>query len=68
MTRLQTMLDGIRELIDSKTWRPDRDDLTFAVGYVCSYVRQVTQIAASETDRECIRLMLAVITTAPHTR
>jgi len=55
MDRHQAAVDGLGELLDSKTWHPDPDDVEFAVGYVCSYVRQVTRVQVTPMERAAIR-------------
>lgn len=45
--RQQVILAGVKDLLESKTWKPDVGDIAFALGYVMSYVRQTTGVECS---------------------
>jgi hypothetical protein len=52
------ILEAIRDLLDSKTWRPDSEDLEFALGYVASHVRQSSGTSPDEYERGFIVMQL----------
>lgn len=60
--RKAVALEGVQDLLASKTWSPREDDLNFAVGYVCSYVRQVTGKNTTDDERGFIIDALILIT------
>jgi hypothetical protein len=59
--RQKAALEGIQDLLASKTWKPSEDDLNFAIGYVASYVRQVTGTTTTEDERSFIKTALMVV-------
>lgn len=63
--RRKVILEGIQDLLASKTWNPHEDDLNFAQGYVSSYVREVTGKTTTEDERGFLMDALLVVTRCP---
>jgi hypothetical protein len=59
--RRKVALEGVQDLLASKTWKPHEDDLQFALGYVSSYVRQLTGQPCTEEERGYILEALLVV-------
>lgn len=56
--RKTQILEAIQDLIASNTWKPDSEDLDFAVGYVSSFVRQVSGKSLDEHERGFVIMKL----------